>query len=107
MKITPKITELLFDLSEIETDENSQYLSGDVSQLRNNLLQLYRATDSDASRETIIAIMSEAGYPWFGRLAKSSTRALREIPLKTVANENEFLSDEGFLELLPANTYFH
>ena len=107
MKITPRITELLFDLSEIETSENSEYLAGDVSELRNNLLKLYRATDSHTSRETIIAIMTEAGYPWFGRLAKARNRTLRDIPLKPVANEGQFMSDEDFLELLPVNGFFH
>lgn len=107
MKITPRITELLFDLSELETSENNQYLTGDIEELRNNLLQLYRATDSDSSRETIIAIMTEAGYPWFGRLAKASNRAVRDIPLKKAANEEQFMSDEDFLDLLPANGHFH
>lgn len=107
MKITPRITELLFDLSELETTENNQYLNGDVDELRNNLLQLYRATDSHTSREKIIAIMTEAGYPWFGRLAKASNRSVRDIPLKQAANEGQFMSDEEFLELLPANGHFH
>jgi len=107
MKITPRITELLFDLSEIETNENNEFLTGDASELRNNLLQLYRATDSHTSRETIISIMTEAGYPWFGRLAKASNRVVRDIPLKAVANEGQFMSDEDFLDLLPANGHFH
>lgn len=107
MKITPRITELLFDLSEIETSENNQYLTGDIDELRNNLLQLYRATDSHSSRETIIAIMTEAGYPWFGRLAKASKRTVRDIPLKKAANEGQFMSDEDFLDLLPINGHFH
>jgi len=107
MKITPKITELLFDLSESECSENNAFLTGDASSLRNSLLQLYRATDNDNSRETIIAIMSEAGYPWFGRLAKATNRSLSDIPLKEVANEEQFMSDEDFLDLLPINGHFH
>ncbi|MFT6100757.1 MAG: hypothetical protein ACJAYF_003318 [Arenicella sp.] len=107
MKITPRITELLFDLSELETSENNQYLTGDIEELRNNFLQLYRATDSHSSRETIIAITTEAGYPWFGRLAKASNLTVRDIPLKKAANEGQFMSDEDFLELLPANGHFH
>ncbi|MFT6407454.1 MAG: hypothetical protein ACJAQ6_000866 [Arenicella sp.] len=104
MKITPRIAELLCDLSEIE---NNHYLTADVGELRNNLLQLYRVTDCHSSRETIIAIMTEAGYPWFGRLAKASSRVIRDIPLKQAANECQFMSDDDFLELLPANGHFH
>jgi len=107
MKITPRITELLFDLSEIETNDNKDYLTGDIENLRNNLLLLYRTTDSNTSRETIIAIMTEAGYPWFGRLAKASNQVVREIPSKAVANEGQFMSDDDFLDLLPVNGHFH
>ena len=107
MKITRRRTELLFDLSEIESSENSEYITGDVSQLRSNLLQLYCVTDNCASRETIIAIMTEAGYSWFGPLAKSHKRAIREVTRKAVANQSEFMSEDDFLELLPANHYFH
>jgi hypothetical protein len=107
MKITPRITELLFELSELETIENNQYLSADIDQLRNKLRQLYRAIDSYSSRETIISIMTEAGYPWFGRLAKASSRMVRDIQLKQAANEGQFMSDEEFLDLLPANGHFH
>ena len=107
MKITPRITELLCDLSEIEAIDNKDYLTGDIDDLRNNLLQLYRATESNTSRETIIAIMTEAGYPWFGRLVKASSQVVRDIPSKAVANEGQFMSDEDFLDLLPANGHFH
>ena len=107
MKITPRITELLFDLREIETSENSHYLNGEVDELRNNLLQLYRASDSYSSREMIISIMTEAGYPWFGRLAKTSSDELLETSRQWSVNENQFMSEEDFLELLPANGHFH
>ncbi|MFT4634338.1 MAG: hypothetical protein ACI854_000339 [Arenicella sp.] len=107
MKITPRITELLFHLREIETSENSHYLNGEIDELRNNLLQLYKASDSYSSREMIISIMTEAGYPWFGRLAKAHSDALREIPRQWPVNESQFMSEEDFLELLPANGHFH
>jgi hypothetical protein len=32
---------------------------------------------------------------------------VRDIPLKQAANEGQFMSDEEFLELLPANGHFH
>lgn len=107
MKITPKITELLFDLSESETAENNACLTGDDTNLCDSLLQLYRETDSDNSRESIIEIMSEAGHPYFGKLAKASNYSISAISLKEVASEDQFMSDEDFLNLLPINGHFH
>lgn len=108
LKITPKITELLFDISEIEVADNAHYLLGDITDLRNNLLKLYRVTDNQTSREKIIAIMSEAGYPWFGKLAKATQHKVNNIELKiTSENEEQFMSEEDFLDLLPANSHFH
>ena len=107
MKITTRITELLFDLSEIETNENHQYLTGEGSELRNNLLQLYRFTENDTSRETIISIMNEAGYSWFGRLAEASRAVEQQVSAAPSANECQFMSDDDFLDLLPANGHFH
>jgi len=40
MKINSKISELLCDLSEIETSENSHLLAAEENDLRGNLLQL-------------------------------------------------------------------
>ena len=116
IKITPKITELLFDISELEASEDVYFLHNEPANLRNNLLKLYRVTDSDVSREKIIAIMSEAGYPWFGKLVNSNHNQVVEstqsgIPTLEMptqaANEEEFMSEEDFLDLLPANSHFH
>lgn len=117
IKITPKITELLFDISELEVTENVYFLHNEPANLRNNLLKLYRVTDNEASREKIIAIMSEAGYSWFAKLVGSSHSQVvesthsgiptLEMPIQQAANEEEFMSEEDFLDLLPANSHFH
>lgn len=107
LKITPKITELLFDLSQIEIEENTCFLNGDLSELSNNLLKLYCVTDNQNSREKIIAIMSEAGYPW---LSKSNGCVLKGTAIEqrqAVIAENLFMSEDDFLNMLPANSYFH
>jgi len=108
MKINTKITELLCDLSEIETTENSQLLAAEENDLRGNLLQLYRSTDNSASKDTIIAIMTEAGYPWFGKLARTSNETAVTVPDRSVGeNTPQFMSDDDFLDLLPINGLFH
>lgn len=108
LKITPKITELLFDISEIEAADNAHFLLGELTDLRNNLLKLYRVTDNQTSREKIIAIMSEAGYPWFGKLAMATQNKVDNVELKrTPEREEQLMSEEDFLNLLPANGHFH
>ena len=81
MKINSKVTELLCDLSEIESLENSNFKAEKASDLRNSLLKLYRSTANPQSRDTIIAIMTEAGYPWFGKLARSGKRSVVSLSL--------------------------
>jgi len=117
MKLTNKITDLLFDLSGIESPANAQFLIGDGAVLRNNLLKLYRATDNIASHELIIKIMGEAGYSWFGKLANSAKQCMFDKALSSAGlsltdyfvadNEEHSLSENEFLELVPANGYFH
>jgi len=114
MKINSKVTELLCDLSEIESSENKHLLAAEAGDLRGNLLRLYRATDSDASKETITEIMTEAGYPWFAKLAGADNKTAKNTastvsaPSRTIEeSQPNLLSDEDFLDLLPANSFFH
>lgn len=107
MKITPKIATLLQDLTATENANNIESLGTDARQLRGKLLQLYRRTNSDKSRETIIAIMTEAGYPWFANLARNSSPSLTMNSLAATQPRNTLLSEEAFLDLLPINNYFH
>ncbi|RBP48359.1 hypothetical protein [Arenicella xantha] len=106
MKLTKKITDLLFVLSELESQENTQLLIGDGATLRNNLLKLYRVTDNEFSRELIADIMAEAGYPWLGKLANAPDGALFESAV-VATNDDFLLSEEEFLELIPVNGHFH
>ncbi len=112
MQLNLKITRLLFQLSEIENHENSHFLIGDGNLLRNNLLKLYRATRNPDSHDLIIKIMSEAGYPWFGKLARSKPNLAtinREIgrEQKPSSKPLKFLTEREFLSLLPANEFLH
>lgn len=104
LKINSKITELL---SEIEVAENENFLEGDLMDLRNDLLKLYCVTDNQNSREKIIAIMSEAGYPWFLRGEGSPAVSTVFKEHQKVDAEELFMPEEDFLNLLPANSHFH
>lgn len=102
MKLTENITDLLLDLTELETPENTQLLIGDGTNLRNNLLKLYRATENQSSHQVITQILSEAGYPWFDKLAKAgSDQGLDAVDAASLLSEDEFM------QLVPPNGYFH
>lgn len=107
MKLTKQITNLLFELSELESRENTQLLIGDGSTLRNNLLKLHRLTSNQVSRKLIVDIMGEAGYPWLGKLASAPDHALFDGCPVEATNDDFLLSEEEFLELIPANGHFH
>jgi len=107
MKLNSTITDLLFDLSELETPKNNQLLIGDGKFLRNNLLKLYRATDNTDSQDLIVKIMAEAGYPWFGKLAKAASAQVSEKTPSSAYDDHYLLSEEEFLQLIPANGHFH
>lgn len=109
MKLTEAVIELMFELSTIEGDKHSEFLHGDGQILRNNLLKLFRTTENPESHEIIIDIMSEAGYPWFGKLARvkdRTTRTIADIPVED-DGVSRIMSDDEFMELLPANGHLH
>lgn len=113
MKLNARITDLLFNLSELEAPSNVQFLLGEGTLLRNNLLKLYRATQNGDSHKLIIKIMAEAGYPWFAKLAQAPNSApVRSAGDKhpqsdTHAKTEYLMSEDEFMELLPANGHFH
>jgi len=114
MKFNSKVAELLCDLSDIETPENSQLLAEQGNDLTSNLLELYRVTDNSSSKLTINAIMAEAGYPTLDDL--DSEQSISTLQHSAIINapstsltqtEHGLLSEDDFLDLLPANCYFH
>lgn len=109
MKLTETVIDLMFELSSIEGEEYSQLLHGEGKILRNNLLRLFKVTENPTSHEIIIDIMSEAGYPWFGKLARSNREEVRAIADMASQNDdvNKIMSDDDFMDLLPANGHIH
>ncbi len=109
MKLTQTVIELMFELSTIEGDQHSEFLDGEGQILRNNLLELFQKTDNPESHDIIIDIMSEAGYPWFGKLARSQDDSIRAVANMPAQNDgtDRIMSDDEFMELLPANGRIH
>ncbi|MBX2847201.1 MAG: hypothetical protein KTR16_02685 [Acidiferrobacterales bacterium] len=109
MKLTETVIELMFELSVIEGEKHSEYLDGEGNALRNNLLKLFKKTDNPESHDIIIDIMSEAGYPWFGKLARSSTTETESVAdLVAKSNsEDRIMSDDEFMDIIPINGHIH
>lgn len=110
MKRNNKITALLSELSGLEPVEHKQFLEGEGQLLRNNLLTLYSQTSNKESHDVIVDIMSEAGYSWFGKLASAARYSLDSVSQRKIAdsdNNDLFMSEDDFLELLPVNGHFH
>ncbi len=109
MKLTETVIELMFELSSIEGEEYSQLLHGEGKVLRNNLLKLFKVTENPASHDIIIDIMSEAGYPWFGKLARSNREEVRAVAAMEAQNDDltKIMTDDEFMDLLPANGHLH
>lgn len=108
MKMTTRANELLIKLIEIEPVPHQRLLRAQGSELRKNLLKLYCLSDSAECRGLIDEIMKEGGYPWFQNLAKSLRGApKKQHPTRMVSQYGGLYSDRQFLDLSPANGYFH
>lgn len=109
LKLTQQITNLLFELSELECREHTRYLIGDGMTLRNNLIKLFRKTELESARDIIREILHEAGESWLDldKLPVAPNKTLFDAQAIAAQNDDFLLSDEEFLELIPANGHFH
>lgn len=108
MKLTQQVIELMFELSNIDGVDTSRYLDSQVEDLRSNLLSLFNTTENTEAHEIIINIFSEAGCPWFGTIARDQGFVYEELCNVSDALENgNLMSDDAFMELLPANGHIH
>jgi len=112
MKLTRNTIRLVNQLRAVETTEHSSLLNGEFINnrhgLRKNLLALYRRTDKKESRDLIIEIMAEGGYPWFARLAKGAGKVIQETSSAKQDDSFSYLmSEDEFMDLVPVNGHFH
>jgi len=101
MKLTETVIELMFELSNIE---GFKHFDSNEVDLRNNLLKLFNATNNPAAHDIIIEIMNEAGYPWFGTIARAEEMV---TPASWSLEANKVMSDDEFMDLIPANGRLH
>lgn len=109
MKLTETVIELMFELSDIEFPHNAHYLCGDGAKLIDNLLTLFNETKNPATHEIIIDIMNEAGHPFLGHDEETIDENINAASnlISAYKCPDQLMSDDQFLDLLPANSYFH
>ena len=104
MKLTETVIELMFELSNIE---GVKVFESDTTQLRNSLLELYNSTDNPDAHDIIIDIMSAAGYPWFENVARVEREGQVAITAAPRSAPSRVMSDDDFMDLIPANGHLH
>lgn len=120
MKVTDELTNLVVELGELESFERAgSVISHDGVSVK-ALLSLFNETENPRSKQVVREIFDEAGYGWLFELDEGcfeSAAGLKaittekasgvdDVVVKEIA-EDGLLSEEEFLNLLPASAYFH
>ena len=121
MKVTDELTNLVVELGELESFERAgSVISHDGVSVK-ALLSLFNETDNPRSKQVVREIFDEAGYGWFFELDEGcfeSAAGLKAITTEKASgiddhvvikeiSDNDPLSEEEFLDLMPASAYFH
>lgn len=118
LKMKRKLSELLKDFSSADTVSNHEFLLGDDADLKHNILTFYSVAGSQISRKKITSMMSKAGYTLIDSLSKVNKNVdeldglsiqynLEQQVDYKLGSETLFMNEEDFMDLLPANNYFH
>jgi len=116
MKLSNEINELLIELVDLESIDNSQLLDVNVGMLCQNLIKIYGKTTNSKTQDLIIKIIDKSGYSLFGprsehlnqNLETTKSERAEEAVRNARLSSGEFLIDEDdFMSLIPVNGYFH
>ena len=118
MKITENISDLVLELTELETPASAkQVLNNDGLSLK-HLIDLYSETNSERAKEVVLQIIDEVDGEWGVQLSDVALETDELVETVQVAEEAESLlanarngfkrlSEDDFLDLLPVNCYMH
>ena len=117
MKLSNEVNELLVELVNLESIDNSQLLEVNAGMLCQNLIEIYGKTTNSKTQDLIIKIIDKSGYSFFGPRSDkfiSNESTLTEEVEDTVtsvasySSASDFVIDEDdFMNLVPINGYFH
>jgi len=108
MKITENISDLVLELTELETPDSTKRVFSEGGLSLQSLMEIYSETDSNRSRQVVLEIIDEVGSGWGTQLDDASQYTQEAQALaKNVETGYTLLSEDDFMDLLPANCYFH
>ena len=121
MKVTNELTELVVELGELESFERAGLVFDSQGVSVRELLQLFNETENPRSKQVVREIFDEVGYGWFIELDEMTFRSaagLKAIKsgqnsgcdkhvVATMIAADKLMSDDDFLDLMPASSHFH
>lgn len=116
MKLSNEINELLVELVNLESIDNSQLLDVNVGMLCQNLIEIYGKTTNSKTQDLIIKIIDKSGYSLFGPRSEKlndnleltrSEKAEEAVNEARLSSNEFFIEEDDFMSLIPVNGYFH
>ncbi|WP_189399870.1 hypothetical protein [Arenicella chitinivorans] len=121
MKVTDELTNLVVELGELESFERAGAVISQEGVSVKALLSLFNETDNPRSKQVVREIFDEAGYGWLFELDQGCVESAAALKTTTIENasatdelvvikeipDNGYLTEEEFLDLMPASAYFH
>lgn len=105
MKITENISDLVLELTELETPASAKRVLIDNGLSLKHLIDIYTESANERAREVILQIIDEVDGEWGAQLSDAEQTA--ETILANAKNGYMQLSEDDFLDLLPVNCYMH
>ena len=108
MKITENISDLVLELTELETPASARRVFNDSGLSLKHLMDIYTESANERVREVVLEIIDEVDGGWGNQLSDTEQAAVEaETLLANAKNGYTQLSEDDFLDLLPVNCYMH
>ena len=108
MKITEEISNLVLELTELESAASAKRVVSNGGLSLKHLIDIYSETASTRAREVVLEIIDQVGGEWGPQLNDTAQAAEEAETLSAnAANGYTQLSEDEFMDLLPINCYMH
>jgi len=108
VKINESISELVLELVELETPDNTRAVLTNKGVSLKGLIDVYSETVNSRSRQVVLEIIDEVGNDWAPELSEEAQAANEAASFDRNRSQGwANLSEDEFMDLLPANSYMH